>query len=155
VSGRSEVAILKARLDATFARASRITDDELRSDFARYLCVLVYGYLERAIVALLLQYSTTHAHPNVTRYVGWRLKSFQNPTARAIKETLGRFDPEWEADLDAFIVDERLDAIGSVRAQRHRIAHGDSSDITYVRISEYYKHIQDVIDHTADLVLPV
>lgn len=64
-------------------------------------------------------------------------------------------DEEGVEDLNqAAEVSERHDAIVSVLAQRHLIAHGDSSDITYVRISEYYSHIQDVIDHLADLVLP-
>jgi RiboL-PSP-HEPN len=156
VSGRSEVASLKARLDATFARINRIGVDEfeVRADFARYLCVLVCGYLQRAVVELLLHYATTHADESVTRYVSWRLKGFQNPSVARIKETVGAFDKTWRPDLDQFIVDERLDAIGSVLAQRHLIAHGGPSDITYARMAEYYKHIQEVVEHLTDLIVP-
>ncbi len=157
MSGRSEVASLKARLNATFARVDRVELDdlELRSDFARYLCVLVCGYLERAVVELLLHYTRTHANAGVTGYVGLRLRTgFQNPSAGRIKETVGAFNPAWADDLEVFIVDERLAAIASVLAQRNRIAHGEWSDITYSWIEGYYAHIQDVIDHLADLILP-
>jgi RiboL-PSP-HEPN len=157
MSGRSEVASLKSRLDATFARVNRIDVDELelRSDFARYLCVLVCGYLERAIVELLLHHTSIHADTAVAGYVGWRLTAgFQNPSSDKIKRTLGAFEPRWRDDLETYIVDERAAAIGSVLWLRNRIAHGEWSDITYVRIKDYYAHIQDVVEHVADLVVP-
>jgi hypothetical protein len=58
MNGRAEVWRLKQRLDATFERAGRVGSDlELQSDFARYLCVLVSGYMEKAVVELVLEHS--------------------------------------------------------------------------------------------------
>lgn len=155
MSGRSEVARLKDRLDATFARGGGITEEEIRADFARYLCVLVCGFLERSVVELLLHYTNTHAQTSVTRYVTWRLKiGFQNPSKGKITETVGIFDRMWKDDLEAYIVEERHAAISSVLTQRNAIAHGDWSDITYTRIKTYYEDILDVVNRIADLVVP-
>jgi hypothetical protein len=67
--GRAEVASLKKRLDATFLRASSVTTEaELLSDFARYLCVLVCGFLDQAVMALLLEHARQRSQPSVLRY---------------------------------------------------------------------------------------
>ena len=48
--------MMKQRLDATFKRANVVGPDlKLQADFARYLCVLVSGYIERAVVAFVLE----------------------------------------------------------------------------------------------------
>jgi hypothetical protein len=52
-------------------------------------------------------------------------------------------------------VDEREAAIGSVVSERHRIAHGDDSSMSFVRVSDYRKPIYEVVDHLADLVDPI
>jgi len=95
-----------------------------------------------------------HASEAVTGYVAWRLTAgFRNPSAENIKQTFGRFNPSWGNDLEDFIIDEHAAAISSMLAQRHRIAHGEWSDITYTRVREHYGYIQDVVDRLADLVI--
>jgi hypothetical protein len=155
VTGRAEVARLQQRLDATFARIATVEDDELRGDFARYLCVLTCGFFERAIVELLREHTRLRSAVTVQGYVGWRLRNFQNARRAVILDTLGAFNHEWRADLELFIVDARAAAIASLILQRHRIVHGDWSDISYVRVRDYYASIREVVDRIADLVDPV
>ena len=53
---------MKKRLDATFERYRRLdpsVDLEVQSDFARYLCVLVAGYLETAVAELVLEHASS------------------------------------------------------------------------------------------------
>jgi hypothetical protein len=58
MNGRAEVERLRQHLDATFKRIGSVDSDlELLSDFARYLCVLVSGYIERAVAELLLEHA--------------------------------------------------------------------------------------------------
>jgi len=58
-SGIQEVWKLKQRLDATFERIDEIDSVaiEVQSDFAKYLCVLVSGFLERSIVELVQEHA--------------------------------------------------------------------------------------------------
>jgi hypothetical protein len=91
----------------------------------------------------------------VQRYVGVSLQRFQNPSVGNIVSLFERFNEDWKDDLKDFLVDERAAAIGSVVKERHRIAHGESSDISYVRIDRYREQVDLVIDHIADLVDPV
>lgn len=156
-AGRREVTRLRSRLDAAFARVSDVGVDalEARADFARYLCVLVSGYLEKAVSELLFDYCRQQAGPRIQRYVRHRLERFQNPSKGNISALLDSFDPRWSRELDAYIVDERAAALGSIVNERHRIAHGENSTISYARVQEYRAQIDDVVDFISDLVDPL
>ena len=96
MNGRNEVVRLKRRLDGAFTRApSSSSEIELQSDFARYLCILVSGYLENAIVALVLDYVQRRSGPEVTSFVDAQLNRWTNANAEKIFSLLGSFDPEW------------------------------------------------------------
>ena len=155
MNGRAEVWRMNQRLDATFTRAEQVGSDlELQSDFARYLCILVSGYLEKAITALVLEHSARKSAPSVQRFVESQTRRLTNVNSQRLKELLGSFDPDWQQDLDTFLVDERKDAVDSVVSLRNSIAHGQSVGITYIRVLRYYEQIQKVIDHVADLCAP-
>ena len=100
MTGRAEVSRLKQQLDATFKRVkSADQEPELQSDFARYLCVLVSGYIERAIVALVLEHAREKGAPTLQHFVERRTKKFANPNANRIQELLGDFDSSWQEKL--------------------------------------------------------
>jgi len=154
--GRHEVARLKRLLDNTFSRVNDLGSDlEVQSDFARYLCVLVAGYIENAVVELILAHCSRQSSPTVQRYVEKSLDRFTNVHREKLLQLLGSFDAEWRSQLEAFIVDEREAALSSVIGLRHQIAHGGSAGITYVRIKQYYESIQEIIDYLTELLDPV
>ena len=77
MTGRAEIERQKQKLDATFKRAANMKGDaELLSDFARYLCVLVAGFLEQAAIEIALQHVMTHSQPSIQRHVENRLRRF-------------------------------------------------------------------------------
>jgi predicted LPLAT superfamily acyltransferase len=157
MTGRAEVARLKQRLDATFKRADALTGDaEILSDFARYLCVLVSGYLEQAVIELLLEYVRKHASPAVQRHVERRLRRFTNANAEKLTTLLGSFDPDWRKDLEGFLVDEHKDAVDGIVSLKNRISHGrvEGVGVTIARAKEYYVRVNDVVARIADLCLP-
>lgn len=72
MTGCGEVARLKSQLDAAFDRAKRlayVADLETQADFARYLCVLVSGYLEKSISELVLEHARQCGGPTMQRFV--------------------------------------------------------------------------------------
>lgn len=156
MTGRAEVASLRQRLDATFLRASSIGGDaELLSDFARYLCVLVSGFLEQSIVELVLEHVRQRSQLSIQRHIEARLRRrFTNANAQRILDLLGSFDVAWRSDLDAFLVDEYKDAVDSVIALRNTISHGRFVGITMTRVRDYYARVWTVVDHIADLCVP-
>jgi hypothetical protein len=91
MNGRAEVVRLKKRLDATFQRIKDLDtspDLEVRSDFARYLCVLVSGYLEKAVVELVQEHARTNGSPTLQRFVEHRNGGqTSNPSSLTISKT--------------------------------------------------------------------
>ncbi len=156
MTGRAEVKRLEQILDATFRRATGLQGDaELLSDFARYLCILVSGFLEQSVQELVLEYARRTASPAVQRYVASRIRGFTNANAQRLLDLVGSFDPDWRIDLEIYLVDERKAAVDSVIDLRNTISHGRYAGVTMSRITEYYKHVRNVIDHMSARFDPV
>lgn len=155
MTGRAEVARLKQRLDGAFARFDLVGPDlEVRADFARYLCVLVSGYLEQAIRELATEHCRLRAQRTVVDYVMQQLRRFQNPKTEAILTLVSGFDASWRGTAEAFIVDDRKTAVDSIVNVRHQIAHGENVGATFSQIHGYYQSAQEVVDFLADLFVP-
>jgi len=98
-----EVARLKQRLDATFKRIEGVDSDlELRSDFARYLCVLVSGYLETLVAEPVLEHARRSGTPTLHRFVEVKTRRFTNVNSQRLQNLLGSFDPDWRQTLESF-----------------------------------------------------
>jgi len=149
----------KRRLDDLFQKAedlfirSRelkdkdITDSELQSHLAKYLCVLVSGYIETSLRAIYSEYAADKANPAVANYVSSRLRSFRNPNTERILQLARAFDSQWATELEERIEqDELADAINSIVTTRNSIAHGENVGITYIRIREYYSKAVELVD---------
>lgn len=155
MSGRREVHRLRTRLDAAFGRAPAASDDpELQSDFAKYLCVLVSGYLESAICALLQSYAQRRSSPDVASFVERQLGPWTNPKSEKIIDLFGAFSQDWRDDLTQFLVDQRKDSVNSLVALRHKVAHGESVGTSLSQIRSHYRVVNEVVDHIVQLVEP-
>lgn len=154
MTGRGEVERQKQKLEATFKRASSLSDAELLSDFARYLCVLVSGFLEQSVIELTLEHVRSHSHGSVLRHVDSRLRQWRTPNSKRIIDLLGSFETAWRTDLEAYLVDEYKAAVDSVVDLRNAIAHGRFAGITMATVHDYYTRVNKVVDHIADLCTP-
>ena len=139
-TGRAEADRLKKALDATFERAKHLPPKELElsSDFARFLCIRVSGYLEKAVAELL----TEHARRN------------GGLNAEKLKTILGSFDPDWRLSIDETLTDGKKEAVDSIVSLRNRIAHGQDVGVTYSRVAGYYREVQRVVEAIASLCAP-
>jgi hypothetical protein len=148
MKGRAEVVRLKKRLDAVFARApSAGSDIELQSDYARYLCVLVSGFFENAIIALVLDFTERRSSPTVTSFVERQLYFWTNPNTEKICSLLGAFDPDWRGAMESYLADERKESVNSLVALRHKIAHGESVGTSLSQVRAYYATIVEVVNY--------
>ena len=150
--GTLAVVRMQARLDAAFQRVDTLgtTDLEIRSDFARYLCILVSGFVENAVTALMTAYCRARSQPAVANYAAAQLNRLQNLNGERLMQIVGAFDPQWREDLIAFLDGPRKDALDSVLGLRNQIAHGESVGVTYVRIKEYYTRVKEIVSFLGD-----
>jgi len=142
------VTTLRARLDATFTRIESLStgDLELHSDFARYLCVLVSGFVEIVLSELTAEHCRKRSAPTVSNYAQSQLSRLQNVKSERLLQLMGSFDQKMRVEIEEFIGGPRKDALDSVVDLRNKIAHGESVGVTYVRIKDYYKRISEIID---------
>ena len=141
-----EIVRRQQRLDDLFEKVKGVSDLELQSHWARYLCVLVSGYLETSVRAIYSEYSSKRADGNVANYVSSRLERFQSPRMGNILELTRAFSRQWAEELENATEGELKESVDSIVANRHNIAHGRDSGISYARIRENYQNAIKVIE---------
>lgn len=137
----TEVNRYRNRLKAVFirARSSIVADPECQSDYARYLCILVSGFVETAVGELAIEYCRKRSQVSVLNYASSRLRRVQNLKAGKLLQLISAFDKKWYADLSSFIEGGRRDALDSVVNLRNRIAHGESDSLSLATIAQYFE----------------
>lgn len=145
-----EIVRYQQRLDALFEKVKDISDLELQSHWARYLCILVSGYLETSVRAIYGEYTSKRADENVANYVSSRLGSFQSPKMGNILELTRAFSRQWAEELENATEGELKESVDSIVANRHNIAHGRDVGISYVTIREYYQNAVKVVELIED-----
>ena len=155
MTGRAEVNRQRAHLDSVFSRVKGLNADaELLSDFARYLCVLVSGFVEQATIELLIEYARTHANTRILGHVERSIRHLTNLKTQRLIDVVGGFDADWRYRLETFIVDEYKDALDGIVELRNNVAHGKYVGVTLSRVDDYYVRIKKIINRVADLVIP-
>lgn len=145
-----EVVRYQQRLDALFEKVEDISDIELQSHWARYLCILISGYLEISVRAIYSEYTSKRADENVANYVSNRLGSFQSHKMGNILELTRAFSRQWAEELEIATEGELKESVDIIVANRHNIAHGRDVGISYVAIREYYQNAVKVIELIED-----
>ena len=143
----ADVHRFEQRLALLFQRASALSDDiELQAHLARYLCVLISGYLETAIAEVYSEYAKRKGHPHLAAYVHRQMSRFQNPNMTKVLALVRDFNPAWAEQLRVSTQGEIKDSVDSLVANRHRIAHGQSVGVSLAYARQYYKGAVRLID---------
>jgi hypothetical protein len=137
----------QAVLDSTFSRVGDINsvEIELRADFSRYLCVLVSGFLEQSVRTITAKYARERSQPQIADYVIIQTSRLANLNCEKLIKHFASLNRDWTPTLNALLVDETKDAVNSVVALRHSIAHGQAADVTFERIFQYYVQVKRVV----------
>lgn len=135
----ADVHRFEQRLNTLFQKASALSNDlELQAHFARYLCVLVSGYLEIAVAEIYSDYAQRKGHPHLATYIKRQMSRFQNPNMTKVLGVVRDFNPEWAEELQLSTQGEIKDSVDSVVANRHKIAHGESVGVSLAYARQYY-----------------
>lgn len=141
----------KSRIDSLFKLYGDDCNPESQAHNAKYLAVLISGYLEQAIKELLLYYASQGARSQISRYVEETWPISRNMSTDNINTILNQFHSGWSQDflkwLDA--KDGRKNDINSVVRWRNSIAHGQESNTTGVTLFS----VRKTFDTIKELVL--
>lgn len=137
---------LTSRIDRVFISTERIDDEEAKSNLSRYLCILTSGYIEESIRLLIRDYTATKASPKILNHINLTTKNQTNFNCEKIEAFLSSFDSKWRDDFENSLTFEERDAINSVIANRHLIAHGQNVGISYINVKSWYKAVKNSIE---------
>lgn len=137
----------KQQLIYVFQLVKNINDIETQSHWARYLCILVSGFLENSIKYLITDYSLNTSNEKVAKYVQSTTKNITNLNHEKIKQLLRSFSTLWCDDFEENVDESGKLALDSIVALRNNIAHGRSVGTTYSRIRSYFDKVVDIIDY--------
>ena len=148
----AEIIANKDKLDSLFLKIGALSGDlELQSHWAKYLCVLTSGFLEKSISSIFKEYSRQRSAPPIFNFIEKRTSRFQNVNTEKILQLLESFNPDWADKLKRELEDEVKDSVDSIVANKNSIAHGISVGITYVRIKKYYENSMILIEKVEEV----
>lgn len=119
-------------------------EPEVRSHYARYLCVLCSGFIEVAIRTIFVDYARRTA-VTTSDYVSRQLRGFRNPKSEEITQIIIAFDKTWSETFIREVDGAPSDSINSIVDNRNQIAHGENVGISYHTIKEYHDNAMKVI----------
>ena len=122
-------------------------DIEMRSHWAKYICVRVAGFLENVVAEIYGEFVIGASSAPVASYALKVLAKVQNPRKDKFIEIAGFFKKSWGIELEIFIESDGAGAaINAIMTHRHKIAHGEDSDISIVKIRDYFDEALRVVD---------
>ena len=120
---------------------------EMQAHWAKYLCIISAGFLENAISGVYEEFVKNAASEPVANYTITILSKIQNPKAHKFIETASAFKREWGQELESFVTQEaRKEAIDSIMANRHLIAHGKNSGVTVARLRQWLDKSVEIVE---------
>lgn len=148
----SQIVSNKESLDFLFGKIELFSDNfELQSHWARYLCVLVSGFLEKSVSLILKEYSKRTSSPFVANFVEKKISRFQNANMEKIIQLVSSFNSDWADTLDEELDIEVKTSVDSIVANKNNIAHGISVGITYTQVKKYYRGSIRLIEKMEDV----
>lgn len=126
----------KSRIIHLFQLYAENSNTETQADNAKYLAVLVSGYLEQSVKELMLNYASQGVRPQISKYIEETWPISRNMNANNIKTILDQFNSVWSEDFDTWLNGDvnRKSHINSIVQWRNSIAHGQESNTTGVTL---------------------
>jgi hypothetical protein len=147
----------RKRIDDLFNKVSSFSDAD-KSEWSKYLCILVSGYIEESLRLLLETYAKKRASPYIQNFVSQEIQGITNCKTKKIEDILCKFNPAWKDDFGSQIavkgrsIDEIKNSIDSIVDNRHAIAHGRNRGINYATVFNYYNNVKKAVEVLEDII---
>lgn len=142
----NRLSVEREKLNSLFDKTDEFDDEEIRSHWVKYLCVLSSGHIENSIRYIYGQYAEKRSHENVANFITNNLRRFQNAKMEKILTVASAFSKDWRDELDKFVTEEMKDSIDSIIHNKNQIAHGKSVGITYLSLKKYWENSLKVLE---------
>lgn len=153
-----EIAFRRRQLEALFDRAERLSAigemQEAQADYARHLCVLVSGFVEKSMAELIVGYAQDKSPAQIRSYLESSLKRLTNVDKDRLLQVIGSLDARWREELDDYVQDERQAALNSIVGLRNEIAHGGGASVSLRAVRQYWTSIKEVVEKVESLLMP-
>ena len=128
--------------------------DELSAHFACYLCIIVFGFVERSTKQLVGDYIQTHTQkaPQVYRFVQNQLNGLWGINYEKFKTLITTLDPEWWTELK-IKKDRELQSLAGLSALRNKLAHGEDITTTVGQIDQYFEDVSNLMIALSELLV--
>lgn len=140
----------ESRITNLFQSFDTDSPPESQAHNAKYLAVLVSGYLEQAIKELLQHYVSQGARPQITRYIEETWPISRNMKTDNIETILRQFNITWSEEFSDWLDQDssRKGNINSIVRWRNSIAHGQESNtngVTLVSVRSAFSTVKDLV----------
>ncbi|GAX34721.1 HEPN domain-containing protein [Nodularia sp. NIES-3585] len=142
----------RQKIDNLFKKVACFTEPEIQSEWSKYLCILISGFIEESLRVLLEEYCKDKASPNIQKFVTKQIEFTTNCNTRRITEILGKFSETWQREFTNQIDDEIKNSIDSVVTNRNTIAHGRSVGMTYNSVFNWYKNVKKAVKILEEII---
>ncbi|MBO1069911.1 MAG: hypothetical protein HEQ13_11290 [Dolichospermum sp. DEX189] len=142
----------RQRIDNLFKKVALFEELEIKSEWSKYLCILVSGFIEESLRVLLEKYCENKASANIQKFVGKKIDNITNCKTEKIKRILLEFSSDWENEFTNKINDQIKTAIDNVVQNRHKIAHGKSIPMSYHNILNYYNNVKKAVEILEEII---
>ena len=130
-------------------------ETEIHAHWAKYICVLVSGYIEQAVKEIILEHASTKCDQRISRYIDHTWPKSKNMKCDSINEILAYFDDYWSDQFWEWVGQgSRKKEINEIISWRNRIAHGEVSstnNVTLVSVTKKFHVACEVIDFLEQL----
>ncbi|UWP91553.1 hypothetical protein K3X13_10830 [Aliiroseovarius crassostreae] len=136
----------------------RPEDPEEQAHWAKYLCILISGYLEQSVKDVVLEFSTSHSALRLSNYIESSWPRSRNMNIDNIKDILKKFEPAWRDSFVSWLQedDRRKTNIDALMRSRNDIAHGKEANTNSVTLSASKQRMEvafELIEFLEGLVL--
>ena len=123
----------------------------------RYASITSTGYIEVALRLVIQLHVQSKATAEIAAYVVKDMEGVQNPKAEKIVKVLRCFSDTWANAMDSYFTTnpEVKEAIDSLMANRHLIAHGRPCSISLGRVGMYFEKADEAIQFIDDMLNPL
>ncbi len=132
-------------------------EDLIVRDYLNRLAVIrLSGFIEKSVEHMVNGYLEEHSSYRVLRYGQRQAARLANLNPTRLEQLVGSFDPQWEADMHAFLEDdEHRQTLGNLIGARHSLAHGGSSAVSSALLRQYHEIAEQDINFLLDRFLPL
>ncbi|USB33932.1 HEPN domain-containing protein [Paenibacillus sp. YPG26] len=140
------MSIQKQKIDNLFLLIRDIEDEEIHAHWAKYLCVLISGFIENSLRISITEYVQDKSHPNISQYINTNIQRVTNLNTNKISNLLSSFNEEWKKTFITCTSEEERDAINTIVANRHIIAHGKDVGLTLTALKIHYEKVVSAVE---------